>query len=161
MKTKLIITILLLAASSWAGVSVYFSPQDNCEKVWVNAIGAATNHIYVSCFGIENQRIADALIERAKRGIAVKVCCDKLQAAGKGSLTGQLKAAGIEVIVKKTAVLEHNKMMAIDGRSGIVGSWNLSDRAQAQDNSLVLFSGETNLVSQIETAWQAIYRRDR
>ena len=144
-----------------ADTFLYFSPQQDCERVWVDTIGKATNHIYISCFGITNKKIADVLIAQFQKGVTVKVCVDKMQAAGKGSLINDLKSAGIEVIVKPVGILEHNKFLDCDGRDGIIGSWNLSESAQRQDNSMVLFLDETNLVLQIEDAWKIIYGRDK
>ena len=154
----------------WAGVccsdtnsyiKCCFSPQDNCEQIWIDVINSATNHIHIACYGITNDKIGDALIEQAKNKIKVILCVDKLQASGRKSLTNKLKNNNIEVIIKKRSALQHNKMISVDGRDGIIGAWNLSNSAQKQDNSIVLFINQTNHVASIENAWMIIYKRDK
>src|ERR1017187_10097254 len=98
------ILFLLFTVTVRADLSVYFSPQDDCAAVWTNTICRATNHVYVSCYGIENRRIVSALISQHQKGISVKVCIDLIESTARGSLVSSLRQAGIEVVVKKSPV---------------------------------------------------------
>ena len=145
-----------------SSVEIYFSPYDNCEKSWVDTIVKASSYVYVSCFGITNENITKALCDKSKKGIKVIVCTDKMQAGNKTALIrGQeLKAAGAEYIIKKIQVLEHNKMVVVDDKYCIIGSWNLSGNAQSQDNSIAVFDNKT-VATKVKTAILRIYQRDK
>lgn len=163
-KNFIILSLFLLPLISFSDtnsyIQCYYSPQDNCEAVWTNLINQATNHIYISCFGMTNKRIANALINQHNKGIVVKVCMDNVQSTDHGNQVSNLRTNGIEVVIKPSVFLEHNKMVSIDKNSGIVGSYNLSYAAESQDNSLVLFINQPNFVSTIEQAFTNIYYRD-
>ena len=117
-----------------SSISVYFSPENNLEKIWIDTINRSTNYIYVSCFGISNDKISECLVKNKKNGRKIIVCVDNLQSRGNGSDIELLKKYEIEVVVKKTKTLEHNKFLVVDGRDAIIGSYNLSESSQKQDS---------------------------
>lgn len=138
-----------------------FSPQDDVEAVWVRLIDSATNRVYVSCFGLSNEGIAEALVRKAAQGVRVVVCVDRRQSKLFSDRTSSLAKQGVEVVRKRSTALEHNKLAVVDGQSAIVGSWNLSKSAQKQDNSVVVFWSLPVYAKPVEDAWQTIYERDR
>jgi len=162
---ELIVNKIVISTTTIKGfdISVYFSPYDDCEKQWIDIITKASSYVYVSCFGITNQNITNALCEVKKRGINVIVCTDKMQAGNKTAKLReeQFKQNNIPYIIKKKQVLEHNKMIAVDDKHGIIGSWNLSGNAQPQDNSIVVFTNCSSLVITIRKAIERIYNRDK
>jgi phosphatidylserine/phosphatidylglycerophosphate/cardiolipin synthase-like enzyme len=149
-----------LPAGDAPATEALFSPADNLEAAWIYVINTAKKTIHISCFGITNDNIANALIDKDLSGVEVVVCCDKLQSYARGSDIDKLRANGVEVIIKQTSTLEHNKMIAVDGVNGVIGSYNLSENAQEQDNSIVLFWRTPEQVKKIEAVWRAIYDRD-
>lgn len=141
-------------------VSAYFSPQDNIEQIILSAMDKAKETVHLSLFGISNRRLADKLVDLKTGGINIVLCIDKKQAALKSDLHAYLKKNGIVVVVKKTGVLEHNKFAIIDSRVVVMGSWNWSASAQAQDNSDVIIKNCPDVVGVFEAAFQRIYKRD-
>lgn len=156
-----VVAFFVLSTQSFASVDVYFSPENNCEVQFVSLINKAHHSIKISCFGITNANIYSAILAAFKRGVKVLICEDKMQAGGKHDLSKTIKAAGIEDVIKKVQVLEHNKILSVDGMDAIIGSWNLSENAQSQDNSIVVFQNEPEIVSQIDAAIERIYKRDK
>jgi phosphatidylserine/phosphatidylglycerophosphate/cardiolipin synthase-like enzyme len=59
------------------------------------------------------------------------------------------------------SLLEHNKFCVIDNAMVMMGSWNYSNSAQKQDNSIVVLSGCDEIVKQFEAAFQRIHKRDK
>ena len=149
-------------ATATISIEVFFSPYDNCEKPWIDTIMKTSSYVYVSCFGITNQNITKALCDQSKKGIKVIVCTDKMQAGNKTAKIREqeLKTAGAEYIIKKKQVLEHNKMVVVDDKYAIIGSWNLSGNAQPQDNSIVLFN-YPYIAGKVRQAIERIYIRDK
>lgn len=156
-----LIGLVILSTNSFASVTVYFSPRQNCEAPFVQLIENAKKIIRISCFGLTNTNIYKALQDAHKRGVKILVCEDKMQSGGKKDFSHQMAKDGIENVIKKTHVLEHNKVITVDGTDGIIGSWNLSGNAQAQDNGIVVFKDEKAFVAQIDDDIDFIYKRDK
>ena len=151
----------IICYSAQAEINLYFSPYDNCEKQFVDMINSAKKKIKISCFGLTNQAIYEAIVNKRKQGVKVLVCIDRRQSASKYDKKDLLKKNAIETVVKKTWVLEHNKMIVVDDKNAIIGSWNFSGNAQAQDNSIVVFKDEPEMAAQVEAAIDRIYARDK
>lgn len=94
-------------------------------------------------------------------GVDIKLCLDKTQSAGKHSTHKELKDAGAGIIIKKSGVLEHNKFCVIDDKTVIMGSWNFSNSAQKQDNSIVVMSRCSETTKKFSKAFERIYKRDK
>jgi|GEM_PF-1532012 len=133
---------------------------DDVEKVIVKRLSEAKDSIKCSLYGITNKRITETLINKKSEGLEVILCLDKTQSAGKHSTHKELENAGIEIVIKKTGTLEHNKFCVIDDKRVIMGSWNFSESAQKQDNSQVDISGCHDVVKKFSAAFERIYKRD-
>jgi phosphatidylserine/phosphatidylglycerophosphate/cardiolipin synthase-like enzyme len=163
----LIGTIVILSVSgplhAQCTVEAVFSPHDNVEKIVVQRLSEANESIKCSLYGITNRAITDVLKQKMTDGVKVTLCLDKTQSAGKSSTHRELKTAGADVVVKKSAVLEHNKFCIIDDTRVIMGSWNYSASAQKQDNSMVDLSGAdcAGIVGDFQAAFERIYERDK
>ena len=157
----LALMFLLATPSSYAcEIQSYFSPTDNIEKVIMTNLSQAKKSVHLSLYGIANKRLADKLIELKRAGVEVILCEDKTQAAGVHDQHAYLEKNGVQVVIKKTGVLEHNKFAVIDGRAVIMGSWNWSNSAQKQDNSDVVIANCPEEVQKYEDAFQQILERD-
>ena len=148
-------------ASAQCVVQAYFSPYDDVESVVVKRLSDGQHTIHCSLYGITNVKITNTLKTLLNQGVEVKLCLDKTQSAGKHDTHQQLADAGADVVIKKTGVLEHNKFCVIDGNVAMMGSWNYSNNAQKQDNSMIVLSGCDEIVKQFEAAFQRIHERDR
>lgn len=157
------ILILYLTSSVYAECTVeaYFSPYEDIEGLIVDKLKVAGGTIRCSLYGITNSRITEVLINRVSSGVDIKLCLDKTQSAGKHSTHRELKDAGVEVVIKKTGVLEHNKFCVIDNKTVVMGSYNFSNSAQKQDNSIVVMSKCDPISEKFNKAFMRIYRRDK
>jgi phosphatidylserine/phosphatidylglycerophosphate/cardiolipin synthase-like enzyme len=142
-------------------VQTYFSPYDNIEGIVINRLSGAQHSVHCSLYGITNVKITNTLKTLLDQSVEVKLCLDKTQSAGKHDTHQQLADDGAEVVIKKSGVLEHNKFCVIDNAMVMMGSWNYSNSAQKQDNSMVVLSGCDEIVKQFEAAFQRIHERDR
>lgn len=110
---------------------------------WLAAIAAARRFILFENYIIENdatgRRFVDALAERARAGVQVRVLYDWFGALGLGSkrLLEPLRAAGAEVRAFNPPWIgspfgwlqrDHRKMMAVDGAVGYVSGLCVSNR---------------------------------
>ena len=110
---------------------------------WLAAIAAAQRTLFFENYIIENdpvgQRFVDALCERARAGVQVRVIYDWFGGLGLGSrrLLAPLIEAGAELRVFNKPWIgspfgwlqrDHRKMMAVDGRIGYVSGLCVSAR---------------------------------
>jgi mitochondrial cardiolipin hydrolase len=142
-------------------VEAYFSPYDDIHSAVVDRLSEATTSVKCSLYGITNISVTKTFKGLVGKGVTVKLCLDKTQSAGKYDTHQQLAKAGVEIVIKKTGVLEHNKFCVIDGTRVIMGSWNYSNNAQKQDNSMVDLSGCDAIVKEFSDAFERIYERDK
>jgi phosphatidylserine/phosphatidylglycerophosphate/cardiolipin synthase-like enzyme len=101
------------------------------------------------------------MAEQARAGLDVGVALDLTQSRNAASQHRKIQRAGGTVTVKRTGILEHNKFCVVDGVTVLMGSWNWSARAQAQDNSDILFTDCPTIAARFEAAYASIVARDR
>ena len=145
----LICTIVLLLVSNiwkfpvWATdyqvclVSSYFSPTEDVEQVLDNELSTAQSSVQAALYGITNEILTNRLIQLHNKGVKIEVHLDKLQSKGRYSRVNQLIEAGVPVYIKRTHALQHNKFVVVDHKKVLMGSWNWSESANKQDNSLI------------------------
>jgi len=125
-----------------AEVRVYASGDETYDAL-VEAIGSARRHVHCEYYIFEpdraGARIRDALAERARAGVTVRLLVD---AVGSSRLsrrfTAPLREAGGEVVRFNRPLLgralrglanfrSHRKIVVVDGRVGFTGGINVSD----------------------------------
>lgn len=106
-------------------------------------IARARHHIhlqyYIFCDDKTGCRLRDALAEKARQGVEVRILYDDVGCSGvKKSFFEGMRSAGIEVyaflhvkfplFTSKVNYRNHRKIVVIDGRVGFIGGMNVADR---------------------------------
>ena len=123
---------------------VFFSPKGGCTEAIVELIDKASVSVYVQAFGFTSPPIRDALIRARKRGVEVLALVDKSNRENPRSIMPALREAGVEVLVDDQHTIAHNKLMLVDGRTVLTGSFNFTVSAEKDyaENILILHSPE-------------------
>jgi len=159
----LVLMLVLQTLEAWASTcedSSSFSPFYNIEKVIHQELKKAKKSVHCSLYEISNPRLVQDLIDREKAGVEVIVAEDKKQSALASDLHSDLQQKGIRVVIKRTAVLEHNKFCVIDSENVVMGSWNWSRSAQKQDNSEEVIKHCPDEAGRSEQTFHRILERD-
>lgn len=121
-------------------LEVYFSPKGGATEAVVSVIEKAKKSIYVQAYSFTSAPIAKALVEAHKRGVAVNVILDKSQKTEKYSSADFLAHAGISVLIDSKHAIVHNKIMIVDSKIVITGSFNFTKSAEESnaENLLVI-----------------------
>ena len=106
------------------GVQVYFSPRGGATEAVVSALNQATNSVLVQAYSFTSASIAQALVDASRRGVNVQVILDKSQETEKYSEADFLKHAGIPTLIDSKHAIAHNKVMILDSRVVLTGSFN-------------------------------------
>lgn len=125
----------LTLSAAVAGNSVKLLENGAFFDVLIEHIGAAQQNVHFETFlwkdGVLGQRMADALSERARAGVKVRVLLDATGSKGVGKATRrQMKDAGCKLVFFHERALhnigvmndrDHRKLAVIDGREAFVG----------------------------------------
>jgi phosphatidylserine/phosphatidylglycerophosphate/cardiolipin synthase-like enzyme len=129
-------------SASDGDISCWFSPHGGCTEAVVDQITRATKSIKVLSYTFTSHPIGDALIEARHRGVDVTVVADKSEEKDAHSEIEALARSGIPVYIDSQHAIAHNKVMVIDDKTVISGSFNFTKAAEFEnaDNLLVIQS---------------------
>lgn len=126
-----------------------FTPGDDAAGLIIGALNQARSEVLVQAYSFTHQKIADALLAAARRGVSVRIIADRSQIKRmERGLIPYLAASGLEVYVDAKHDAAHNKLMIIDASEElpiiITGSYNFTHAAQSRnaENVLVLRGNE-------------------
>jgi len=115
----------------------------------VKQIDEAKKSIYVQAYGLTSQPIIEAVGNAKGRGLDVKVILDKVNETEKqGNGAKYLKSKNIEVLIDNKVAIAHNKVMVIDNKNIITGSFNFTKSAQDRNAENVLIILDDSTIAQ-------------
>jgi phosphatidylserine/phosphatidylglycerophosphate/cardiolipin synthase-like enzyme len=114
-------------------LEVHFSPKGGCTEAIIRELAAAKASVCVQAYSFTSEPIAKAILEAHKRGLKVDAVLDKSNRTAQYSGATFLLNQGIEVLIDDHHAIAHNKVIILDGRTVLTGSFNFT-RA-AEDNN--------------------------
>lgn len=132
-----------LALSIPADVDVCFTPGERCDILLINEINHAQRTIDVQAYQLTSKQIQSALANAYLRGVKVEVILDKSQARARGySPAIYFHNMGVPTWIDDKVLIAHNKVMIIDEKEVITGSYNYSHNAQYRnaENMVIIHS---------------------
>ena len=128
-------------------VAARFSPRGGCTEAIVAEINKAHREVLVQAYSFTCPDIAKALIEAKKRGAAVTVLLDRSHVAETTSELKMLEEAGLRPHIDDKHAIAHNKIMIIDRKTLLTGSFNFTRQAEHENaENLLIFKGHPELV---------------
>lgn len=104
----------------------------------VSAIDAAQREILVQAYGFTSPPIISALAKAKERGVDVGVILDRSNERGRYTGATYLSNHGIAPFIDDRVAIAHNKVMVIDAKNVITGSFNFTKAAQSKNAENVL-----------------------
>jgi phosphatidylserine/phosphatidylglycerophosphate/cardiolipin synthase-like enzyme len=135
-------------------IQVCFTPGQNCTMQITDVLDSAKKSIAVQAYSFTSIPIAKHLIEAKKRGVIVKVILDKSQTSQKYSASRFLLNQHIPVWIDYKPAIAHNKIMIIDDKDVITGSFNFTKAAQNKNAENVLIIRDPTLAKRYMENWQ-------
>jgi phosphatidylserine/phosphatidylglycerophosphate/cardiolipin synthase-like enzyme len=152
--TCLAVTLLAGCATAPAP-NVCFSPGGHCADVIVHEIGIARHSIYVQAYGFTHPGIAQALPDAETRGVDVEVILDKSNRSESYSEANFIANAGIKTFIDARHPIAHNKVIVIDEREVITGSFNFTRAADEKNAENLVFLKSPALAKRYLDNWRA------
>ena len=121
-------------------LEVYFSQDSDIKDIIIKNISNAEISIDIMMFAFTNKKIANALLKAKKRGVEIKITLDRVQNRyqRKYSVYNYLKDKGIDITLENSKRKLHNKIMVIDSKIVITGSYNYTRQANLMNNENIL-----------------------
>ena len=132
-------------------LQVYFSPDGGATHALVHLIQQARRQVQVQAYSFTSRPLLNALIAAHDRGVNVRIILDRSHVEKRNYRTGHYTpkisaalaafySAGVPVWIDDHYLIAHNKVMLIDGRIIVTGSFNFSYAAAHfnAENMLVL-----------------------
>lgn len=135
---------------------VYFSPRGGCENQVINWINKANSSIHVLIYSFTLDSVGNALIEALDRHIEVKIVFEKGQ-IGQSSEYQRLRNSAVDVRNDTNPSYMHDKIMIVDGKVVLTGSFNWSNNAENENNENLLIITSTSLATTYENEFQKIW----
>ena len=115
-----------------------FSPENNPDQFIVDEIKKATKKISFMAFSFTHDEIGQAMIDKFNQGVEVKGIFEAVGANTTYSEYPKMKALGIDVRLDANKNNLHHKVIIIDGKVTMLGSFNFSANAtQSNDENLL------------------------
>jgi phosphatidylserine/phosphatidylglycerophosphate/cardiolipin synthase-like enzyme len=131
-----------------ASVTSHFSPKGGCTEAVVKELHAARREILVLAYSFSSKPIAQALIDAKTRGVKVEILLDRSNEAEAYSDLPFLMEQGLAPLIDGQHAIAHNKVMVIDRRTLLTGSFNFTHQAEMENaENLLIIKGHPELVS--------------
>ncbi|MGM0594897.1 MAG: phospholipase D-like domain-containing protein [Pseudomonadota bacterium] len=137
----------------------------------LQSIHDARSHILLEFYLFESGRVAnrfiDALLDAARRGVAVYMLLDDYGARGlnqqdrKRLLNGGIQLNFYNPLhygsLRRNLLRDHRKLLVVDGRSAFTGGAGISDEFDNHDNSLGWHEVMLRICGPVVHDWQALF----
>lgn len=138
--------------------SVWFSPGEDCLRMLRGLCRQARRQLDICVFTIADDRLAEAVLDCHRRGVAVRLITDDDKSFDAGSDVLRLREAGIAVRMDSSRYHMHHKFALFDARVLVNGSFNWTRSASANNEESLVVSEEQSLLqgfaSQFERLWE-------
>lgn len=154
---KLILTLicaLCLTAAQAITMQVCFTPGQDCQGMIAKEIVKAHHSVYVQAYHLTNKAIINALCKARKNGAIVTIVVDKQ--AKREAL--RLIEQGFSVLIDYKPRIAHNKVMIIDDKTVITGSFNFTNAAQKSNAENVIIIEDSKIAGLYEDNF---FKRER
>jgi phosphatidylserine/phosphatidylglycerophosphate/cardiolipin synthase-like enzyme len=128
---------------SEADISVYFSPSGtDCQDAIVLQISKAKKSVYCQYYGFDAAPITEAIITAKSRGLDVRVILDQSNLHQHWSHLSRLFEGKVPVYIDSKEPIAHLKCCISDGETVSMGSYNATQQALKNSESLVVIKSK-------------------
>ncbi len=121
-----------------ATIENYFTPRERPAARIVEVIGNARRSVLFMAFSFTSDEIGAAIIERHQNGVQVKGVFERRNAGGSGSEFAILREQGVSALEDGNCYTMHHKVIIVDERIVITGSYNFTGRAERTNDENLL-----------------------
>jgi phosphatidylserine/phosphatidylglycerophosphate/cardiolipin synthase-like enzyme len=129
-------------------LDVFFSPKGGCEGALVAELKKARREILVQAYSFTADPLTYGLVDAKKRGVNVEVVLDKSNEVERFTDLNILLENGLHPLIDGEHAIAHNKVMIIDQKVVVTGSFNFTNQAESQNaENMLIIKGHPELVT--------------
>jgi len=164
------VLITLFHGTNLAWSQAYFTPCDDLRKLCIEYIDAEKKSIHAAIYMFTDKKIAQALINAAKRGVEIVMIFDQISMSGYGKVR-LLQEQNITVYIHRTIdfnaytmALMHHKFFIFgcnkENKPLVwTGSWNCTIRASAYNDENVIVLDDALVIERYENCFNQLRNR--
>jgi phosphatidylserine/phosphatidylglycerophosphate/cardiolipin synthase-like enzyme len=127
--------------------AAFFSPKGGCMEALVRELKAARKEILVQAYSFTSEPITMALVDAKKRGLHVEVLLDHSNEKEQYSDLHIFLEHGLPPLIDSNHPIAHNKVMIIDQKTIVTGSYNFTNQAEHENaENMLIIKGNPELV---------------
>jgi phosphatidylserine/phosphatidylglycerophosphate/cardiolipin synthase-like enzyme len=128
--------------------AIYFSPKGGCQAALVKELQKARREVLVLAYSFTADPITYALVDAKKRGVHVDIVLDKSNELESYSDLHIFLEHGLAPLVDHSHAIAHNKVMIIDRKVLVTGSYNFTNQAENENaENLLIIKGNPDLLN--------------
>lgn len=137
-------------------VAVYFSPKGGCTEAVVAELKKARREILIQAYSFTSKPIAEALIEAKGRRVDIEILLDRSNEQETYTELGHLVEQGIKPLIDAHHAIAHNKVILIDRKTIVTGSFNFTHQAEIENaENLLIIKGHPTLAKTYRESFMA------
>jgi phosphatidylserine/phosphatidylglycerophosphate/cardiolipin synthase-like enzyme len=139
-------------------INIYFSPDDNVERIILKRIKKAELSIHFMAFSLTSDPIGEAIIEKHKSGVEVYGLFERKGSRDRNSEYIKMKVEGLNVKPDKSRGMMHHKVIIIDKKIVITGSYNFSKNANKKNDENILIINNSEIANEYLKEFERLFR---
>ena len=139
-------------------IETYFSPDDGTAAHIIAAIRGAEESIYFMAYSFTSDYIAEAMLEQAYDGVTVAGVFEESQYfSNRGTEFDRLLNGGLDIRIDGNPRNMHHKVIIIDGKIVIIGSYNFSASAEERNDENTLIIHNADIAAQYLGEFERVF----
>lgn len=139
-----------------------FTPGQDCTLEIVRAVDDAKSQVLVQAYGFTSAPILEAVVRAKEKGLDVRIILDKINEQKRYTAATFLKNHGIDALIDDRVAIAHNKVIVIDRRSTITGSFNFTTAAQRRNaENVLLILDDPDIAEKYARNWEQRAQQSR
>ena len=134
----------------------YFAAEDGVAAHIIEKINQAQRKIHFLAFSFTHDGMGQAMMDRRKAGAEVQGVFETTGSNTPFSEYGKMKRAGLDVYQDGNPYVMHHKVILLDDRVTIFGSFNFSDNADKDNDENLLIVTDPAFTAQFEQEYQRV-----
>lgn len=140
-----------------ADINVYFSPEDNVERIIVKRLEKAKKSIHFMAFSFTSDGIGDIMIKKHRAGVKVLGVIEKRGSDTKHCEYRRFVSEGVPVHLDRNRYVMHHKVIIIDEEMVITGSYNFTKGASTKNDENIVIVDSAELAKQYLDEFAKLY----
>lgn len=143
-----------------ADVEVLFSPDDVVVSRLSQLLNEAQTSIYIMAYSFDSKPLGEIIREKAAGGVQVAGVFDALQTSPDGTTQFDLfNQAGYDFRLSNVADIVGHKVMIIDGKTVVLGSYDFTSKSENENDENVLIIHNEKIAQKFMEEFQRLQAR--